>query len=143
MQQIDIDFEVFKALTAMRKSETHTYNEVVRDLLGLKKTLGRRISESFSPFSETFGPAGETGRAISGRFLPHGTLLRARYKSILHTAEICNGEWVNENGDVFRSASAAARVITGNNVNGLNFWEAKRPSDSDWRKLSALPKTSS
>jgi predicted CopG family antitoxin len=143
MQQIDIDFEVFKALTALRKSETHTYNEVVRDLLGLKKTFNRQISDIGSTMSQTFGPEGAQGRAVAGRFLPHGTLLRAKYKSLFYNAKILNGEWVDENGDIFPSASGAATAITGNNVNGLSFWETKRPSDSEWRKLSALPKTSS
>ena len=33
--QIDIDFEVFKALTALRQSEADSYNGVIRRLLGL------------------------------------------------------------------------------------------------------------
>lgn len=41
--QIDIDFEVFKALTALRESEADSYNAVLRRLLGLtsqQPTLG-------------------------------------------------------------------------------------------------------
>jgi hypothetical protein len=34
--QIDIDFEVFKALTALRQSEVDSYNAVIRRLLGLQ-----------------------------------------------------------------------------------------------------------
>jgi hypothetical protein len=33
--QIDIDFEVFKALTALRESEADSYNAVIRRMLGL------------------------------------------------------------------------------------------------------------
>jgi hypothetical protein len=33
--QIDIDFEVFKKLTALRQSESDSYNAVIRRLLGL------------------------------------------------------------------------------------------------------------
>lgn len=33
--QIEIDFEVFKALTALRESESDSYNAVIRRLLGL------------------------------------------------------------------------------------------------------------
>jgi hypothetical protein len=36
--QIDIDFEVFKALTALRESESDSFNAVIRRLLGLTPT---------------------------------------------------------------------------------------------------------
>ena len=35
MPTIEIDFETFKHLTMRRNSEDHSYNEVVRELLGL------------------------------------------------------------------------------------------------------------
>lgn len=38
--QIDIDFEVFKALTALRGSESDSYNAVIRRLLGLPSLAG-------------------------------------------------------------------------------------------------------
>lgn len=38
--QIDIDFEVFKALTALRQSESDSYNGVIRRLLGLPSSAG-------------------------------------------------------------------------------------------------------
>ncbi|MGN6288592.1 MAG: hypothetical protein ACTHNA_04930 [Sphingopyxis terrae] len=38
--QIDIDFEVFKALTALRQSESDSYNGVIRRLLGLSNSVG-------------------------------------------------------------------------------------------------------
>ena len=38
--QIDIDFEVFKALTALRQSESDSYNAVVRRLLELPSAMG-------------------------------------------------------------------------------------------------------
>jgi hypothetical protein len=33
--QIGVDFEVFKELTARRASESVTYNDVIRELLGV------------------------------------------------------------------------------------------------------------
>ena len=36
--QIDIDFEVFKALTALRQSESDSYNAVIRRLLNLSSS---------------------------------------------------------------------------------------------------------
>ncbi|WP_337829360.1 DUF2924 domain-containing protein [Pseudonocardia sp. TMWB2A] len=138
MQQIEIDFEVFKALTNLRQSENHTYNEVLRDLLGLEKSLLRGFADVVSKAS---GRSGALGFVASGRFLPHGTLLRARYKGYIHQASVNDGAWVNDDGTEYKSASAAARAITQTNVNGLTFWEVKRPSDTEWRKLDAMPKS--
>ncbi len=128
--QIEIDFEAWKTLTALRESESDSYNNVVRRLLNLGPVAA--VLEDANASLE--------GRYIGGRFLPSGTLLRAKYKSLLHKARIVGDEWQDELGDTFRSASAAAREITGNSVNGLTFWEAKRPNDLEWRKLGEIPK---
>jgi hypothetical protein len=44
--QVDIDFEVYKALTALRESESDSYNAVIRRLLGLQneETLGALLN---------------------------------------------------------------------------------------------------
>jgi hypothetical protein len=136
MQQIEIDFDVYKALTAKRKDESHTFNAVLRELLGLSVT-GHNLHGP----NDSIGD-GKSGRVIGGRFLPSGTSLRARYKSQLYTASIVGNELVLEGGKKFRTASAAAKEITGTNVNGLAFWEVKRPSDTDWKMIKALRKDS-
>lgn len=46
--QIDIDFEVFKALTALRQSEADSYNAVVRRLLRLPSATGEAESVGVS-----------------------------------------------------------------------------------------------
>lgn len=125
--QVEIDFEVFKALTNMRDSESDSYNEVLRRLLNLRPVGGRRPDVS------------GTGRILGGRHLPNGTQLRANYKLRTYRAEITDGELLL-NGRRYSSASAAARAVTGNNVNGLTFWEVRRPGDTVWSKLSALPR---
>lgn len=132
MQQIDIDFDVFKSLTALRESESHTFNDVLRALLKLPDVLRGEPSKTIQSLQD--------GRLVGGRFLPNGTALRAAYKGAFRVAEIQDGNWVNEGGTVFKSASAAARGITNNSVNGLTFWEAKRPSDSGWLMLKSIPK---
>lgn len=135
MQQIDIDFEVFKALTIRRKNEAHSYNEVLRELLGLS---------SSNQSNETGDEASNwmDGRTFGGRFLPNGTRLRATYKQQLYEANIFDGKLVDISGRHYSSVSAAARAVTKNNVNGLTFWHVKRPSDATWRKLALLPKVS-
>jgi hypothetical protein len=130
MQPIEIDFDVFKALTSKRESESHSYNDVLRELLGLGVSRTQQTSQIQSG----------QGRLVGGRFLPNGTLLRAQYKGQSYSASIENGQWVSETGEFFDSASAAAKRITNNNVNGLTFWEARRPTDDRWIMLKSIPK---
>ena len=129
--QIDIDFEVFKALTARRRDEGHTYNEVIRELLGIPRAADPKGNDS--------PPLGEK-RSFESRdlSLPHGTQLRATYKGSVYTARIEDGRWIDEDGIEHGSPSAAARHITGNSVNGLRFWQGKRPTDTGWLNLDVL-----
>lgn len=137
--QIEVDFEVFKALTMLRQSESHTYNEVLRDLLGLEKTAGRQITERMGGIASVFGPRPNVGFVSRGLYLPDGTLLRANYKGKTYSGRIEKGKWLDAENRQFSSPSGAAHAVTGTNVNGLRFWEARRPSDTEWRKLDALP----
>lgn len=132
--QIEIDFDVYKELTARRSNEDHSYNGVLRELLGLA------AATSSAPKVSDGG--GKSGRVIGGRFLPSGTNLRARYKSEAYKASIIGNELVSEDGKKYRTASAAATAITNTNVNGLGFWEVKRPQDTEWKMIKALPKDS-
>jgi hypothetical protein len=145
MQQIEIDFEVFKALTARRRSETHTYNEVIRELLDID--VGKAVvSSSLDRIAEIGANLSDAltytkGFAARGLMLPNGTQLRATHKGAVYNAMVSDGKWVNEDGTIWSSPSAAATSITGNNVNGWRFWQAKRPSDTEWRNLDMLPKS--
>ena len=140
---IEVSLSVFKALTA-RLGEGQTHDDVIRDLLEIDS-----ISEPELP--NAFEGVGAIAEAISrgmnariggfhsrGLWLPDGTKLRARYKQQLHSAEISSGRWVDETGMDHPSPSAAASAITSTNVNGLRFWEAKRPMDNGWRRLEAF-----
>lgn len=133
MQHIEIDFEVWKALTHRREHETHSYNEVLRELLGLPI-----LPPSVAALSAD--DVQEAGRTLGGRYLPNGTRLRSKYKDAWFYAEITDGRLIGENGKTYGSASAAARAVTNNNVNGLSFWEVRRPADNEWRKLLELPR---
>jgi hypothetical protein len=64
--QIDVDFEVFKELTARRASEGLTY--VIRELLGLKNAALTTI------------PKPNDAWTYKGVQFPDGTQLRATYK---------------------------------------------------------------
>lgn len=137
--QVEVDFEVFKALTMLRQSESHTYNEVLRDLLGLEKTIARRMGDQFGGIVAALGSKPGTGFVSRGLFLPDGTLLRAKYKGRTFESRIEKGKWLFPDNRECSSPSGAAHAVTGTQVNGLRFWEARRPSDTEWRKLDALP----
>ncbi|MEP2612455.1 hypothetical protein [Marinobacter alexandrii] len=128
MATVEIDFDVYKELTARRATEATTYNDVIRDLLG----IGRE--------SETAKEkkAAIAGLELKGVFLPNGTQLRVTYKGETYTAEIRDGAWIGSDGVRRNTPSDAACAITQTNVNGWRFWKVKRPSDTRWQVLNAL-----
>lgn len=145
--QIEIDFEVYKAITARRTSEEDTYNDVLRRLLSLSES-----ESALGALQDRMKPSGVdkvvaaliggdvTGAWIGNVFLPEGTKLRATYKGRTFRAEIANELWTDENGVVRQSPSEAAGAISGTSVNGWKFWYAKRPSDDDWHRLDEFRK---
>jgi hypothetical protein len=142
---IDVSLDVFKALTNKLRYEGHSFDDVIRELLALDSPMEPdRDAEAGLEDSEQLNDINRSFRRMMGEFysrgliLPDGTGLRARYKGQEFQARITGGRWVDENGQEYSSPSAAARAITGNNVNGLRFWEARRPVDTFWSKLDAI-----
>jgi hypothetical protein len=140
--QIEIDFEVFKALTARLESEMDTYNEAIRRLLSLPATeTGLLPGEVDVPGLPAPGNALSPfagGVWFSNVYFPNGTIFRATYKGKTYRARVQNSQWIDEFGIVRTSPSEAASAITRTNVNGWRFWFVKRPSDEDWQRLDAL-----
>ncbi len=125
MATIETDFDVYKMLTAMRETESVTYNDVLRRMLNLPALNGQAPAKS---------TGGVTYRGV--RF-PDGTQFQAAYKGTNHTAEIKGGRWIGEDGIPRNSPSDAAGAITKNSVNGWRFWRCKRPSDPSWQIMDA------
>lgn len=130
MRTIEVDFDVYKALTMRRPAETVTENDVLRELLGL--TAKR---QSVPP---TSGPAQGDWQVKGVRF-PAGAEFRAGYKGQTYMARVENGALVL-NGKRFDSPSAAAVSITGNPVNGWHFWQCRLPGEASWRMIKSLRK---
>jgi hypothetical protein len=124
---IDVDFEVYKALTSKRATEAVTYNDVIRDLLKLKGAV-----------PNTEAQEQRKGLTLKGVFFPDGTQFRATYKGRTYTAEIKDGAWRDSDGRVRNSPSESAAHITGKNWNGWRFWNAKRPGDASWSLIADL-----
>jgi hypothetical protein len=149
--QIDIDFDVFKALTALRQSEADSYNAVLRRVL-LMPAEELTTSDNDNPDSPNWTGsrphmvvAKEIARAGGDVYFgnicfPKGTRFKAVYKGQAYAAEIRDGKWIGEDGIIRRSPSDAACAISNTNVNGWRFWHVRRPGDSDWVRLDALRK---
>lgn len=128
MATIEVDFEVFKQLTARRETEETTYNDVIRQLLKLPP---KRITETSSL------PTSLQGWTSKGVLFPNGTEFRATYKGTTYAAKVEGGKLLL-NGRIMNSPSEAANAITKNSVNGWTFWECKRPNEGRWRQLDSI-----
>lgn len=162
--QIEIDFEVFKALTVLRTGEADTYNHVLRRLLklppsavyeGIANALANATTGKGPPAKQRglFGAgtnalAGNSVNSLlaaplggvwyNGVHLPEGTSLKATYKGAQYEATIRGGKWVGLDGVVRSSPSDAASAISNTNVNGWRFWHALIPGSAEWIRLDEL-----
>jgi hypothetical protein len=128
MPMIDIDFDVFKALTARRESEAFTINDVIRTLLKLP-AIGEKTKVA---------PRSTVDDWVSkGVKFPVGTEFRAAYKGAAYSGVVKAGQLLI-GGKRAYSVSNAATMVTGTNVNVWNFWECKLPGESRWRTLAVL-----
>lgn len=131
MRTIEVDFDVFKAITLRRASEEVTENDVLRQLLGLQN---RR-----EPTAPAARP--EAGDWITkGVRFASGTAFRARYKGQTWLARVEGGALVM-NGKAYDSPSAAAVAVTNNPVNGWTFWECQLPGKPGWTVIKSLRKS--
>lgn len=130
MMNIEIDFDVFKALTLRRSTEDISYNDVLRELLGLSPQKSLVSSEQLS---------GHGDWVAKGVRFPAGTEFRATYKGQKYCGKVELGGLVVDNKR-FHSPSAPAVEITGNSVNGWTFWECRMPGKSSWQMIKALRK---
>ena len=128
MNTIEIDFQVFKELTMRRESEEITYNDVIRNLLGLAP-----IEVENKTVNSEYGVPWE----VKGVTFPHGTEFRSTYKGRTYYGKVENGVLV-VNGKSFSYPSKAAISITKNSVNGWIFWECRFPGQSSWKSISKL-----
>ncbi len=135
MANIQVDFEVFKELTARRTSESVTENDVIRELLGLNRNISEPIAREEPARTSRFPWVSK------GVSFPQDTEFRATYKGQQYSGIVENGALV-VNGERFTSPSAAAVSITSNPVNGWRFWECKSPSSSQWKLIASLRKES-
>ena len=128
MRTIEVDFDVYKALTLRRPNENVTENDVLRELLRLPLK-----HQSTAPA----GTATPGDWVTKGIRFPAGTEFRANYKGQTYLARVDTGALVL-NGDRFDTPSSAAMSITRNPVNGWTFWECRLPGQASWQMIKTL-----
>lgn len=129
MHTIEVDFDVFKQLTVRRETEEVSYNDVIRELLGLGQAEAGHIVEIATSSASDW--------VAKGVRFPSETEFRANYKGQIRTGRIENGMLV-VNGKSYDSPSAAAVAITGSAVNGWRFWECRLPNKASWQLIENL-----
>ncbi len=129
MNTIEVDFDVFKQLTVRRETESVSYNDVIRELLGLGQGNISAAKEATSPSPSDW--------IAKGVIFPAGTEFRAAYKGQVRAGHVEDGKLVVD-GQYYDSPSAAARAITGNYVNGWRFWDCRFPGKSTWQRIENL-----
>jgi hypothetical protein len=140
---IDIDFDVFKALTTRRATPETTENDILRELLGLEsgedtdskntcQTLSGSVPANSSKL-ENNEVSTSTGFpwVWKGVSFPHGTEFRASHRGRYYYASVNNGALVY-GGNRYKAPSTAGTAITGTSVNGWRFWKCKLPGERNW-----------
>jgi hypothetical protein len=131
MMTIEIDFDVFKELTNRRTTESISYNDVLRKLLGLNPLKASILISDVTASAGAWTTKGVT--------FPEGTEFRANYKGRTISGKV-ESAFLVVNGKRFDSPSAAAGSITGNMVNGWIFWECRLPGKPSWQIIKSLRK---
>jgi hypothetical protein len=128
--QIDIDFDVWKAITIRRLTPDMTENGVLRELLGLGKFTAPEVAPVRS------GAEAKVWETKGVQF-PVGTDFRATYKGLERQAKVTESG-IEYDGTTYKSVSAAANAVTGNQVNGWRFWECRLPGQTRWTLIDEI-----
>ncbi len=129
MHTIEVDFDVIRALMALRLTEAISNNEVIRGLLKLPPA---------KPAQKEAATGGAGDWVVKGARFAAGMDFRCRYQGRAHLGRVEDGALV-VSGKQYNSPSAAAVAITGYAVNGWNFWECRMPG-GEWRQMSSYRK---
>jgi hypothetical protein len=126
---IDIDFDVFKAITAARQNAGTSENDVLRKLLGLGSP---DVTGDDSPQST---PATQVWTS-EGVDFPVGLKLQHRFRDGRLAEAKITRKGVEYNGQAYGGLSPAAAAASGHQANGWQFWEME--TRAGWRKADAL-----
>lgn len=133
MIAIEIDFDVYKAIEAERRSFDEPRNSALRRLIRLPEARD-------TPPTPAPVPQGWRGGGVN---LPASSQVRMSYSGRTHEGSIEKGAWVVE-GRRYKSpsgaASGVARTKEGNptKLDGWIYWEVLLPGSGEWVRLGEL-----
>lgn len=130
MQPIQIDFDVFKAITARRPTDAVTENDVLRDVFGLPPRAEGAAAKPSRGRSKIRGWKSEGVNFLIGTTLQH----RFRDGRTVRAKIVENG--VEHDGKIYPGLSPAAAAAAGHQANGWQFWELN--TLFGWRKADSL-----
>jgi hypothetical protein len=130
LKNIEVDLDVYKALTLLLETEETTYNDVLRALLKLPGMVELPAEAANSAMS---------GWMSKNVMFPNGTIFRATFKGNDYQAEIENDSLIYD-GNAYNSLSEAAIAVTKSQRNGWTFWECKLPHQTRWKECVSLRK---
>jgi hypothetical protein len=123
---INVSIEVYRLIEQNRLSFEETHDDILKRMLNLPIPNEKPIIQGNFYLG-------------SGISVPFGTLLRKVYKGIEYRAEIKDsGIWFN--GKKYPTINQTVNAISDSNQNAWNFWDVKRPQDSEWIPLDNLRK---
>jgi hypothetical protein len=131
MHSLQVDFDVFKAITARRPHEGISENDVLREMLGLPA-----LSDGKTRGSGRRGPSKSEGWKSEGVTFMIGMQLQHRFRGgrVVTARIVQNG--VEYDGTVYGGLSPAAAAASGHQANGWQFWEVY--TLFGWRKADTL-----
>ncbi len=135
MATINVDFEVYKELTSRRASEATSYNDVIRELLGLPPNP-MQPQESEAHTEPLTVPISSDWKARGVTF-PEGTELRLTYKGKTSQGRVDSGAFVM-GAKEFATVEELAESITGGNPQDWIFWSRRDPGESSWTEMKAF-----
>ncbi len=129
MASIEIDFEVYRELTSRRASEEMSYNDVLRQMLGLPP----KPMESGLAKTETEAQDWKVGPIVFSEF----TEIKLTHKGKVHAGRVEKGAFVMQ-GKAYAILDELVQEITEGNPQDWIFWSQRRPGESSWTELKAF-----
>ncbi len=129
MASIDVDFDVYRELTSRRTSEEVSYNDVLRQLLGLPpKSFDPQAAKSQAPTSDW-----KAGGLTFAEF----TEIKLTHKGTVHQGRVEKGAFVLK-GKSYPALEELVNEITQGNPQDWIFWSQRKPGESTWTELKAF-----
>jgi hypothetical protein len=143
MKRIEISEETYKKLEKLAWGFEVTPDSVVNMLISKyyeksDKTENQTVQKNHFSLTDSFDEEYNFTDFYHTKNTPFRIGTKLRYKSKPHIFANVQAEGFNVNGKVVKSPSAAAKVVTGNEVAGWQAWEYFDEEANIWREINYL-----